>query len=230
MAVTLDLDDLTLGDDGCFSVVAERRTTGRPRRRLVGARPERPPPADAPVLVRLDPRGRRARRHRPARRRRRRHDARGDRAPLLAISRSGSTGTITFDMELVRYYREHHGVNKFMRSSKIDEHGRPAPAGVLRRHPRDRRRRGADPRDPAAGEVPLLAGAGRRRPLLHRRLGEPAVEPQRRAGAHRPRRAVPRRHLPPRPGRAQLARQGRLPVGDHPDALEPRAASTPTRP
>jgi hypothetical protein len=32
-------------------------------------------------------------------------------------------GTIRFDMNLVRYYREHHGVNTFLRSSKIDEMG-----------------------------------------------------------------------------------------------------------
>src|SRR5678816_694656 len=32
-------------------------------------------------------------------------------------------GTIQFDMNLVRYYREHHGVNTFLRSSKIDEMG-----------------------------------------------------------------------------------------------------------
>ena len=49
-------------------------------------------------------------------------------------------GMIEFDMQLVRYYREHHGVNTFLRSSKIDSHGRAADAGLLRRHPRDRRR------------------------------------------------------------------------------------------
>ena len=32
-------------------------------------------------------------------------------------------GMIQFDMGLVRYYREHHGVNTFLRSSKIDEMG-----------------------------------------------------------------------------------------------------------
>jgi len=32
-------------------------------------------------------------------------------------------GTIRFDMGLVRYYREHHGVNTFLRSTKIDEMG-----------------------------------------------------------------------------------------------------------
>jgi hypothetical protein len=32
-------------------------------------------------------------------------------------------GTIRFDMNLVRYYREHHGVNTFLRSTKIDEMG-----------------------------------------------------------------------------------------------------------
>ena len=29
-------------------------------------------------------------------------------------------GMIEFDMKLVRYYREHHGVNTFLRSTKID--------------------------------------------------------------------------------------------------------------
>ncbi len=29
-------------------------------------------------------------------------------------------GMIEFDMNLVRYYREHHGVNTFLRSTKID--------------------------------------------------------------------------------------------------------------
>jgi hypothetical protein len=32
-------------------------------------------------------------------------------------------GMIQFDMQLVRYYREHHGVNEFKRSSKIDSMG-----------------------------------------------------------------------------------------------------------
>jgi hypothetical protein len=32
-------------------------------------------------------------------------------------------GMIGFDMGLVRYYREHHGVNTFLRSTKIDEMG-----------------------------------------------------------------------------------------------------------
>jgi hypothetical protein len=32
-------------------------------------------------------------------------------------------GMIKFDMQLVRYYREHHGVNTFLRSTKIDDMG-----------------------------------------------------------------------------------------------------------
>jgi hypothetical protein len=32
-------------------------------------------------------------------------------------------GMIGFDMQLVRYYREHHGVNTFLRSTKVDEMG-----------------------------------------------------------------------------------------------------------
>src|SRR5262245_20890073 len=32
-------------------------------------------------------------------------------------------GMIAFDMKLVRYYREHHGINTLLRSKKIDEMG-----------------------------------------------------------------------------------------------------------
>ena len=32
-------------------------------------------------------------------------------------------GVIEFDMRLIRYYREHHGVNTLLRSGKIDEMG-----------------------------------------------------------------------------------------------------------
>ena len=38
-AITHDLDDLTIADDGSFRVVLQRRTTGGPRRRLVAAQP-----------------------------------------------------------------------------------------------------------------------------------------------------------------------------------------------
>ena len=33
------------------------------------------------------------------------------------------SGMIEFDMALVRYYREHHGVNEFQRSQWIDDKG-----------------------------------------------------------------------------------------------------------
>ena len=79
------------------------------------------------VLVRLDQRGRRARRDRPARRPRRRHVTRGDRPPLLRLA-EWIEGMIEFDMELVRYYREHHGVNTFLRSSEDRRDGRAAQA------------------------------------------------------------------------------------------------------
>ena len=173
---------------------AQRRAPRGPRRRLVGAGPGHPSAPDAQLLVRLEQRGRRPGRDRATRRRRCRHDARGDRAPLLR------PGGVDRGDDRLR-----HGAGALLPRAPRREHvpafdedrrdGRPAEAGVLRRHPRDRRRRGADPRDRAPGAGPLLAGAGRRRPLLHRRLGEPAVEPQRRAGAHRQRRQVPRRHL-----------------------------------
>ena len=37
-------------------------------------------------------------------------------------------GMIEFDMGLVRYYREHHGVNTFLRSTQDRRDGRAAPA------------------------------------------------------------------------------------------------------
>ena len=66
---------------------------------------------------------------------------------------------IEFDMDLVRYYREHHGVNTFLRSSKIDEMGGlPKQAYYDGIHEIDDDR-GADPRDRAPGEG---AATGRR--------------------------------------------------------------------
>ena len=66
---TNDLDDLTIGDDGSFSVILSVERPDGLRGRLVGARPEGAEPADAALLVRLDQRGRRARRDRAPRRR-----------------------------------------------------------------------------------------------------------------------------------------------------------------
>lgn len=44
-------------------------------------------------------------------------------AERIADLPSWIEGTIEFDMALVRYYREHHGVNTLLRSSKIDSMG-----------------------------------------------------------------------------------------------------------
>ena len=130
-------------------------------------------------------------------------------------------GMIGFDMGLVRYYREHHGVNSFMRSTKIDSiGGLPTQAyydGIYEIE--DDEALICETELPE--DQPLLAGAGGRRPLLHGRLGEPPVQPQRRPGPRRQRRSVPVRGVEGRPRGAQLARQGRLPVGDHPDAVQP---------
>ena len=88
-------------------------------------------------------------------------------------------GMIDFDMELVRYYRR-ASRNQRAAPVPVDSAGRWTgnETGLLRRHPRDRRRRSADRGVPRADGLPLLADPGRRRPLLDRRLGQSAVEPQ----------------------------------------------------
>ena len=49
-------------------------------------------------------------------------------------------GMIHFDMHLVRYYLEHHGTNVLLQSQWIQQGGRSRhEAGLLRRHPSDRR-------------------------------------------------------------------------------------------
>jgi hypothetical protein len=55
-------------------------------------------------------------------------DAGGDMSPEEIARRFSDMaawieGMIEFDMKLVRYYREHHGVNTILRSSKIDSMG-----------------------------------------------------------------------------------------------------------
>ncbi len=122
MAVTLDLDDLTIGDDGSFSVLlsAER-------------------PADhTGDWWEIDPRARRLLMRRCSCDWNNEEDARvainrlddggADMTPEEIARRFSDLtgwiqGMIEFDMNLVRYYREHHGVNQFMRSSKIDQMG-----------------------------------------------------------------------------------------------------------
>ena len=76
----------------------------------------------------------------------------------------------------------------------MDPAGRRAgdQAGLLRRHPQIADDEALIVEFPVPDRVPLLADPGCRRPLLHRRLGQPAIEPQRRAGPRRPRRLVSR--------------------------------------
>ena len=97
-------------------------------------------------------------------------------------------GVIEFDMRLIRYYREHHGVNTLLRSGKIDEMGGLPKQAYYDGIHEIERQRGADHRDRVAAAVPLLAGARRRRPVLHRGLGQPPIQPQRLPGPHRQRR------------------------------------------
>jgi hypothetical protein len=119
---TLDLDDLTLGDDGYFSVVM---SAVRPSdhagdwweldasaHRLLMRRCscDWAHEVDARVAIeRLD-------------------DLGSDMSPAEIGRRFSELanwieGTIEFDMQLVRYYREHHGVNEFKRSQWIDDKG-----------------------------------------------------------------------------------------------------------
>ena len=79
-----------LGDDGYFSVVLSAERPAGHDGDWWELDPRTVPAADAQVLVRLDPRGRRPRGDRAPRRRRRRHVARGDRAPLLRHGGRGS--------------------------------------------------------------------------------------------------------------------------------------------
>jgi hypothetical protein len=120
--VTHDLDDLVLGDDGYFSVVlsAERPVDhsgdwwqlDRGTRRLLMRkcacdwRQE----LDARVAIeRLDDGGRDLTPEEIARR--------------FSDMAAWVEGMISFDMSLARYYREHHGVNALLRSTKVDEMG-----------------------------------------------------------------------------------------------------------
>jgi hypothetical protein len=119
---THDLDDLALDDDGYFSVVLSAQR-----------------PADHEGdWWELNPGTRRLLMRKCS------CDWRGEEDARVAIDRIDSVGTdmspedtarrfsdmtvwiegmIGFDMGLVRYYREHHGVNTFLRSTKIDSIG-----------------------------------------------------------------------------------------------------------
>jgi hypothetical protein len=122
LRVTNDLDELTLGDDGSFRViVSAERPEGHdgdwwpldPQARSLLMRKcacDWSHEIDARVAVnRLD-------------------DPGADMTPQEIAQRfsemaSWIEGTIQFDMNLVRYYREHHGINVLLRSQWIDEAG-----------------------------------------------------------------------------------------------------------
>jgi hypothetical protein len=117
-----DLDDLVLGDDGSFSVIlsAERPAghdgdwweLGAATRRLSMRRcsADWSREVDARVAIeRLD-------------------DTGADMTPEEIARRMSDLpawieGMISFDMQLIRYYREHHGINRISRSTKIDTMG-----------------------------------------------------------------------------------------------------------
>jgi hypothetical protein len=117
-----DLDDLTLGADGSFSVILSN---------------ERPEGYDGDWW-RLGPETRRLTLRRCSCDWRNEVDARiaidrldvpgEDMTPQEIARRFSELGRwveemIDFDMSLIRYYREHHGVNTILRSSKIDDMG-----------------------------------------------------------------------------------------------------------
>ncbi len=122
LQLTNELDDLELGEGGAFSVVlsAERPAGHRgdwweldPRARRLLMRKcscDWTREVDARVAIdRLD-------------------DGGADMTPEEIARRFSDMaawieGMIEFDMGLVRYYREHHGVNTFLRSTKIDSMG-----------------------------------------------------------------------------------------------------------
>ena len=128
-------------------------------------------------------------------------------------------GTIQFDMGLVRYYREHHGVNTFLRSSKIDEMG-----GLPRQAYYDGIHE-IDDDEALILETPLptecrywqaLVADDRFATVDWVNRQSSLNDAQAHVDADGWFRAVIS-HA--RPRRAELARQGRLPVGHHPDAL-----------
>jgi len=120
--VTHDLDDLEIGDDGYFSVVlsAERPADHRGDWWQLDPKVSRllmrkcacdwNREVDASVAIdRID-------------------DGGADMTPEEIARRFSDLtewidGMISFDMRLVRYYREHHGINVLLRSTKIDEMG-----------------------------------------------------------------------------------------------------------
>jgi hypothetical protein len=120
--VTHDVDDLTMDDRGYFSVVlSAERPAGHTgdwwqlepaAKRLLMRRCSCDWTAEVDARVAID----------------RLDEPGADMTPEETARRFSDLaawieGMIKFDMQLVRYYREHHGVNTFMRSSKIDDMG-----------------------------------------------------------------------------------------------------------
>jgi hypothetical protein len=120
--ITHDLDDLALDADGYFSVVlsAERPPDyrgdwwelDRGARRLLMRKCACDWNRELDARVAID----------------RLDDGGGDMSPDEIARRFSDMsawieGMIEFDMQLVRYYREHHGINVLLRSTKIDEMG-----------------------------------------------------------------------------------------------------------
>ena len=113
----------SIGDDGSFSVVLSAERPAGHDGDWWELDPTDPPAPDAQVLVRLESRDRRA-----ACAIERLDDGGADMSPEEIARRFSDMaawieGMIEFDMNLVRYYREHHGVNTFLRSTKIDSMG-----------------------------------------------------------------------------------------------------------
>ena len=121
-AITNDLDELNLRDDGYFSVILSPKRladytgdwwqlgdrTARILMRRCSCDWNRE--VDASVAIeRLDVTGADMTAEETARR--------------FSDLAAWIEGTIEFDMGLIRYYREHHGVNTLLRSGKIDEMG-----------------------------------------------------------------------------------------------------------
>ncbi len=118
LTITHDLDDLTIDESGYFSVLlSAERPAGHdgdwweldPRaRRLLMRRCSCDwiAEVDARVAIdRLDDHG---------------HDMTPEEtAQRMSDMAAWIEGMITFDMDLVRYYREHHGINTLLRSTKI---------------------------------------------------------------------------------------------------------------
>ena len=121
-AVSHDLDDLAHGADGSFSVVlSAERPAGylgdwwpldRRAKRLLMRKCSCDWIAEQDARVAID----------------RLDDGGADMTPEETARRFADLaawieGMIDFDMQLVRYYREHHGINVLLRSTKIDEMG-----------------------------------------------------------------------------------------------------------